>query len=164
MINGGLLGEELAFVMTPQGSPVSSLYSAKVVAMTGRCEAQRELKYASEVSVKRAKAISLAGANNPGIPRGEPKTRLRKLEYGHFGAQIPIPGVVFATSFPANSTWGNKAHQSLLAIEVEYVDDLLISIRDHNVEGAIAEFGVLRVGGRVIYLKPRKGSRSRDLS
>ena len=59
-----------------------------------------------------------------------------------FGARIPIPGVVFATSFPTNSKWGNKVHHSLLAIEVEYVDDLLISIRDHNVEGAIAEFGV----------------------
>ena len=143
MINGGLLGEELAFVMTPQGSPVSSLYSANVVAMTGRCDAQRE----SELRIRSI------GETEPRLSPLRAETTQEYLEASQrhayanwsmdtFGAQIPIPGVVFATSFPANSTWGNKAHRSLLAIEVEYVDDLLISIRDHNVEGAIAEFGV----------------------
>jgi hypothetical protein len=37
MIKGGLFGEELAFVITPHGSPVSSLYATNVVATTSRC-------------------------------------------------------------------------------------------------------------------------------
>ncbi len=143
MINGGLLGEELAFVITPKGSPVSSFYATNVVAATDRCEAQREREF----------RIRTIGETEPMLSPVRGQTTQETLEASQrhtyanwsmatFGAQIPIPGVVFATSFPANSTWGNKAHQSLLAVEVEYVDDLIISIRDHNVEGAIAEFGV----------------------
>jgi hypothetical protein len=114
-----------------------------VVATTGWCEAQRE----RELRIRRI------GETEPMLSPVHAQTTQEFLEVSQkhtyanwsidtFGAQIPIPGVVFATSFAANSRWGNKAHQSLLAIEVEYVDDLLISIRDHNVEGAIAEFGV----------------------
>jgi Macrocin-O-methyltransferase (TylF)/Methyltransferase domain len=143
MTNGGLFGEELAFVITPQGSPISSLYATNTAATTGRCEAQRE----PELRIRRI------GETESMLSPVRAQTAQESLEatqrhtYANwsmdtFGTQIPIPGVVFATSFPANSTWGNKAHRSLLAIEVEYVDDLLISIRDHNVEGAIAEFGV----------------------
>ncbi len=143
MINGGLFGEELAFVIAPHGSSVSSLYATKVLATAARCEAQKEREF----------RIRRMGETEPTLSPVRAQTTQEAIEASQrhayanwsmetFGARIPIPGVVFATSFPANSTWGDKAHQSLLAIEVEYVDDLLISIRDHNVEGAIAEFGV----------------------
>jgi hypothetical protein len=143
MINGGLFGEELAFVITPHGSPVSNLYAMNVSATMSQCEAQRE----RELRIRRI------GETEPTLSPVRVQTTQESVEdiqrhvYANwsrntFDAQIPVPGVVFATSFPANSTWGDKAHRSLLGIEVEYVDDLLISIRDHNVEGAIAEFGV----------------------
>jgi hypothetical protein len=143
MINGGLFGEELAFVITPQGSPVSSLYATNVLATTDRCEAQREREFRIRRIGETEPTLSpVRGQTTPESVEAIQRHTYAKWSMDTFDARIPIPGVVFATSFPANSTWGNKAHQSLLAIEVEYVDDLLIGIRDHDVEGAIAEFGV----------------------
>ena len=57
-----------------------------------------------------------------------------------FGTEIPVPGVHFAASFSPESTWGHKVHNALIQVELEYVDQLLTSVRDHNVKGAIAEF------------------------
>ena len=59
-----------------------------------------------------------------------------------FGTKIPVPGVHFAASFSPESKWGHKVHNALIQVELEYVDQLLTSVRDHNVKGAIAEFGV----------------------
>jgi hypothetical protein len=59
-----------------------------------------------------------------------------------FGVAIPVPGVVFAASFPPDSNWGTKVHNALIGVELEYVDALLVSLRDHKVSGAIAEFGI----------------------
>ena len=143
MINGGLFGRRTSI---RNHAPGVSRFESLRNERTGhgsRCEAQREREF----------RIRRIGETEPTLSPVRAQTTQESIEatqrhaYANwsmetFGARIPIPGVVFATSFPANSTWGNKAHQSLLAIEVEYVDDLLISIRDHNVEGAIAEFGV----------------------
>jgi hypothetical protein len=145
MINGGLLGEELAFVIAPQGSSVVSLYSTDIVIATSRCGAQRQ----PELQVRKiGETEPMLDPAQAQTAEESPETSLRDI-YANwcedtFDTQIPIPGVLFATSFLATSTWGNKAHNSLLAIEVEYVSELLKSIRDHNVEGAIGEFGVFQ--------------------
>ena len=59
-----------------------------------------------------------------------------------FGAELPVPGVLFATSFSPDSEWGQKANVALLQVELQYVDALLASIKLSSVRGAIAEFGI----------------------
>jgi Macrocin-O-methyltransferase (TylF) len=59
-----------------------------------------------------------------------------------FGTPIPVPGVLFAASFPPESKWGAKVNNALIQVELEYVDELLKDLLNHNVNGAIAEFGV----------------------
>lgn len=61
---------------------------------------------------------------------------------GVFGTELPTPSVVFATSFDPATKWGQKAHEALLQVELQYVNELLTSIRDHDVKGAVAEFGI----------------------
>jgi hypothetical protein len=59
-----------------------------------------------------------------------------------FGVTIPVPGVLFAASFAPDSKWGTKVNNALIGVELEYVDALLASIRDHKVSGVIVEFGI----------------------
>jgi hypothetical protein len=59
-----------------------------------------------------------------------------------FGTAIPVPGVLFATSFASDSAWGQKAHVALLDIELEYVALLCRQIKQQDVAGALVEFGV----------------------
>jgi Macrocin-O-methyltransferase (TylF) len=59
-----------------------------------------------------------------------------------FGIDVPAPGVLFATSFRHGSVWGQKAHDALLNVELEYVELLCGQIKRDNVEGALVEFGV----------------------
>jgi hypothetical protein len=59
-----------------------------------------------------------------------------------FGVTIPVPTGLFTASFEPSSKWGNKAHNALIGVELEYVEALLASIRDYKVSGAIVEFGI----------------------
>jgi hypothetical protein len=59
-----------------------------------------------------------------------------------FGADVPVPGVQLATSFPGSSSWGAKFHVALLNVELEYVDFLLSELQRSQVEGALVEFGI----------------------
>ena len=59
-----------------------------------------------------------------------------------FGTDVPVPGVMFATSFAGNTEWGHKCHVALLNVELEYVDFLLAELKRTDVEGALVEFGV----------------------
>jgi hypothetical protein len=61
-----------------------------------------------------------------------------------FGVEIPAPGVLFATSFDGNSIWGQKCHEALLRVEIEYVEHLLKDIKERDIPGALAEFGVFQ--------------------
>jgi hypothetical protein len=47
-----------------------------------------------------------------------------------------------ATSWPEDSYWGRRAFLALTQLEIEYATQLLQEIRDNNVEGDIAEFGI----------------------
>ena len=59
-----------------------------------------------------------------------------------FGVEVPRPGVLFAASFSHDTVWGQKAHEVLLKVELEYVDHLLEEIKAKNVPGALVEFGI----------------------
>lgn len=59
-----------------------------------------------------------------------------------FRKHVPVPGVRIATSWDSNSKWGQRAHCALINVEVEYVKELLREIKDKNIEGDIAEFGI----------------------
>jgi hypothetical protein len=90
----------------------------------------------------------------PGATRNSRK--MGSIEYHSwarevFGAEVPAPGVLFAASFSPGSKWGQKVHNALLQVELEYVDQLLTSVRDNNVRGSVAEFGVFE-GWWVNYL------------
>ncbi|HUL32986.1 MAG TPA: TylF/MycF/NovP-related O-methyltransferase [Candidatus Eisenbacteria bacterium] len=64
---------------------------------------------------------------------------------GHvFRQQIPTPGVRIATSWPEDSDWGKRAFNALIRVECEYVTSLLTEIRDRQIEGEIAEFGIFQ--------------------
>ena len=52
--------------------------------------------------------------------------------------------MLFAASFLGNSTWGQKCHEALLGVEIEYVEHLLRDIQQRDVPGALAEFGVFQ--------------------
>ncbi len=71
-----------------------------------------------------------------------------------FGAAISEPGVQLATSFPGVSEWGDKFFRAMLGVELDYVDQLLIGLRDAGVEGELAEFGIFE-GWWVNYLYER---------
>ena len=58
-----------------------------------------------------------------------------------FDVEIPQPGVVFAMSFEGGSKWGQRVHEALLNVELEYVASLCASIRDDDIPGAFVEFG-----------------------
>src|SRR6516165_1354448 len=46
--------------------------------------------------------------------------------------------------YPPESEWFAKAYAALFAIELEYVDHLLLELKNHNVRGAFAEFGIFQ--------------------
>ncbi|MGI8553581.1 MAG: TylF/MycF/NovP-related O-methyltransferase [Dehalococcoidia bacterium] len=59
-----------------------------------------------------------------------------------FGVEIPTPGVMFALSFASDSVWGQKAHEALLKVELEYVEHLCSELKRTEVQGALVEFGI----------------------
>jgi hypothetical protein len=50
--------------------------------------------------------------------------------------------VRIATSWLEDSHWGRRAFLALVQLEIEYATQLLTEIRDNNIEGDVAEFGV----------------------
>lgn len=78
------------------------------------------------------------------------------LSYGDwcrsvFRQNIPVPGVRVATSWPEDSEWGLRAYNALAQVECAYVTKLLAEIRDQQIEGDIAEFGIFQ-GGWINFL------------
>ena len=59
-----------------------------------------------------------------------------------FRQRVPVPNVRIATSWNEDSAWGRRAHNALVGVECEYVRELLSEIRDRNIPGDIAEFGI----------------------
>jgi hypothetical protein len=59
-----------------------------------------------------------------------------------FGRSVPAPRVLLAASFDGDSEWGAKMHQAMCGVELEYVDTLLMEVRDRPVPGALVEFGI----------------------
>lgn len=59
-----------------------------------------------------------------------------------FQKRVPAPNVRIATSWPEDSPWGRRAFLALVELEVAYAEQLLAEIRDKNIEGDIAEFGI----------------------
>jgi hypothetical protein len=59
-----------------------------------------------------------------------------------FGADIRSPGSIIATSWAPDTKWGHAAHCALINIEVDWVKEALTELRDQNIPGHIAEFGV----------------------
>jgi tetratricopeptide (TPR) repeat protein len=59
-----------------------------------------------------------------------------------FRQRVPPPNSRIATSWPEDSHWGRRAFLALTQLEVEYATQLLAEIRDNNIEGDVAEFGV----------------------
>jgi tetratricopeptide (TPR) repeat protein len=59
-----------------------------------------------------------------------------------FQQRVPAPNVRIATSWPEDSPWGRRAFLALVQLECDYVTELLTELRDKNVEGDIAEFGI----------------------
>ncbi len=90
----------------------------------------------------------------PSVPTGDsdpapsiPPRSVPAVQYGDwtrntFGREIPAPGVLFAASFEGNSIWGQKTHEALIGIELQYVDHLLSELKRDEVPGALVEFGV----------------------
>ena len=63
-----------------------------------------------------------------------------------FGQHVPAPNARIAMSWAEDSQWGRRAFLALMQIECEYVTQLLAEIRDNNVKGDIAEFGIFEGG------------------
>jgi tetratricopeptide (TPR) repeat protein len=59
-----------------------------------------------------------------------------------FQKLVPAPGVRIAASWPDDSEWGLRAYNALALLECEYAAKLLAEIRDKNIQGDIAEFGI----------------------
>lgn len=59
-----------------------------------------------------------------------------------FRQPIPVPGVRLVTSWSEDSEWGKRAYNALARVECEYVTRLLMEIRDQQIAGDIAEFGI----------------------
>jgi tetratricopeptide (TPR) repeat protein len=59
-----------------------------------------------------------------------------------FQKLVPAPGVRIAASWADDSEWGLRAYNALALLECEYAAKLLAEIRDKNVQGDIAEFGI----------------------
>ena len=59
-----------------------------------------------------------------------------------FQKLVPAPGVRIAASWPDDSEWGLRAYNALAQLECEYAAKLLAEIRDKNIQGDIAEFGI----------------------
>ncbi len=71
-----------------------------------------------------------------------------------FGFAVNQPDVQLATSFPGMSEWGEKFYRAMIGVELEYVDQLLIGIREGKVEGELVEFGIFE-GWWINYLYER---------
>ena len=80
--------------------------------------------------------VTGSGIGTAGIARYDEWTRVV------FGTEIPVPGVLFAASFAPETPWGQKVHEALLNVELEYVEQLCGQLKEQNVEGALVEFGV----------------------
>lgn len=61
-----------------------------------------------------------------------------------FKKRVPAPSVRLAASWDENSPWGQKAHCALVDVECEYVRMLLQEIKEKEIEGDIAEFGIFQ--------------------
>jgi tetratricopeptide (TPR) repeat protein len=61
-----------------------------------------------------------------------------------FRQPIPAPGVRVAWSGAEDTEWGQRAHGALVQLECEYAKKLLAEIRDKNIAGDIAEFGIFQ--------------------
>lgn len=59
-----------------------------------------------------------------------------------FRLPVPVPGVRISASWAEDSEWGLRAYNALAQLECEYAASLLAEIRDKNIEGDIAEFGI----------------------
>jgi tetratricopeptide (TPR) repeat protein len=59
-----------------------------------------------------------------------------------FRQPVPVPGVRISASWTEDSEWGLRAYNALALLECEYASRLLAEIRDKNIEGDIAEFGI----------------------
>ncbi len=59
-----------------------------------------------------------------------------------FQKLVPAPGVRIAASWAEDSEWGLRAYNALALLECEYAAKLLAEIRDKNIQGDIAEFGI----------------------
>jgi tetratricopeptide (TPR) repeat protein len=59
-----------------------------------------------------------------------------------FQKLVPAPGVRIAASWADDSEWGLRAYNALALLECEYAAKLLAEIRDKNIQGDIAEFGI----------------------
>jgi hypothetical protein len=63
-----------------------------------------------------------------------------------FRRRVPTPNVRIATSWSEDSHWGRRAFLAMLQVECEYATQLLAEIRDSNIEGEVAEFGIFEGG------------------
>lgn len=59
-----------------------------------------------------------------------------------FRQPVSVPGVRICASWPEDSEWGLRAYNALALLECEYAARLLAEIRDKNISGDIAEFGI----------------------
>lgn len=59
-----------------------------------------------------------------------------------FGVHVPTPGTTISTSWSPESKFGHRAHCALIEIEVDYVKEMIGEIRDRNIPGDFAEFGI----------------------
>lgn len=59
-----------------------------------------------------------------------------------FHQRVAAPGVRIANSWPEDHPWGLRAHMAFEQVEFEYVVSLLREIRDKNIPGDLAEFGI----------------------
>jgi hypothetical protein len=78
-------------------------------------------------------------------------SRAERLSYdGWFASvfrqHVPTPNVRIATSWTEDSHWGRRAFLAMLQVECEYATQLLKEIRDQNIEGDVAEFGIFEGG------------------
>jgi tetratricopeptide (TPR) repeat protein len=96
-------------------------------------------------------SVAIKGSAPEGTAKYPSASEVRKIAEGGsyedwfasiFEQRVPTPGVRLATSWPEETEWGKKAHIALVQVECNYVQVLLNEIRDKQIPGDIAEFGI----------------------
>ena len=165
MINGGLFGEELAFVITPQGSPFRVSTQRTYWRRQTGAKRRESVNSAFEGSAKQNQRSRPCGRKqlrnwlrrSKDTPtRNGAWTRSMRGSRSLGSCSLPVSRQTrHGETKPIRVSWRSRSNMSTTFSSVSVI--MMWRVPSRNSVSS-------RVGGRVICLKPRKGSRFQDLS